>query len=152
MQRPRQRSSRRKGATTVETAFVLIACLLFMFGIYEYGRFLMTLNVMEQAARAGVRYAVVNQTTLTTADIQSTVDQSLGGIGNQLQGYIPSANISVWHADSSGNNIGTDWNNAKFGEGVGITISGTYQPFPSFLLTAPSFTISTTAVMNSEAN
>src|SRR5262249_51338296 len=118
MRRSRQCCSRRGGATTVETAFVLIACLLFLFGIYEYGRFLMTMNVMEQAARSGVRLAVVNTNTLATTNIQDSVDQSLGGLGNQLQGYNKYANISVWHADSNGNNVGTDWYNAKFGEGV----------------------------------
>jgi Flp pilus assembly protein TadG len=136
----------------VESAFVISAFIMFLFGIFEYGRFLMLKNVLDQAARTGARYAVVNTNTMSTTNIQDIVDQSLGGMGNQFTSYAKYTNITLFHADSSGNNIGTDWNNAKFGEGVGVTISGTYTPFPSYLLSSVSFTVSTTTVMNSEAN
>jgi Flp pilus assembly protein TadG len=144
--------NRRKGATLVESAFVISAFIMFMFGIFEYGRFLMLRNVMDQAARNGARLAIVNTNTLSTAAIQNAVDQAMGDMGNQFVSYSPSSNITVFHTDSSGNNIGTDWYNAKFGEGVGVTISGTYTPFPSYMLSSVSFTVATTAVMNSEAN
>ena len=148
----RGRKSPRKGATLVESAFVISAFVMFLFGIYEYGRFLMFKNVLDQAARSGARLAVVNTNTMTTAQIQSAVDSSLGGMGNQFVSYVPTTNISVNHYDSSGNLLGTDWYNAKFGEGVGVTISGSYTPFPSYLIPTATFTVATTAVMNSEAN
>jgi Flp pilus assembly protein TadG len=142
----------RKGATLVESAFVISTFVLFLFGIYEYARFLMLKQVIDQAARSGVRLAVVNTGTMSTSAIQTGVDQSMGGMGNQFVSYSPTSNITVFHADHNGNNIGSDWYNAKFGEGIGVTISGTYTPFPSYMLSAVSFTVSSTAVMNSEAN
>ena len=52
--------ARRRGATTVEAAFVLPIFLLFIMGIYEYGRYLMVLHVATNASRDGARYAVVS--------------------------------------------------------------------------------------------
>ena len=52
--RMRQRSnSRRRGATLVETAFVLSLCILFLLGIFEYGRFVFLRHVLTNAAREG---------------------------------------------------------------------------------------------------
>jgi Flp pilus assembly protein TadG len=126
---------------------------LFIFGIFEYARLLMTKSLMDNAARAGARLAVVNMVTMTTTNIQDTVDRALGGQGSQLQSCNQYSNISVFHADDSGNNIGTDWNNAEFGEGVGVKISGNYVPFlPNFLLMNASIPLQSTAIMNCEAN
>ncbi len=148
------RAKQRCGATLVEAALVLSICLMFMLGIYEYGRYLMVENLLDNAAREGCRLAVVHTADYTTSQIQDAADAALAGQGTQqLQGYNKYSNITVFHADSSGNNIGTDWNNATFGQGVGVTISGTYQPLvPSFLKASTSFTVSSTIIMNSEAN
>lgn len=145
---------RRRAALAVETAFVLLAgFFLFIFGIFEYARFLMLRNLMDNAAREGARLAVVNTNTMATSNIQDQVDARLGGMGNQIQSYNKYSNITVFHADNSGNNIGTDWNNAKFGEGVGVTISGNFLPIlPTFLFMNSTIPVSSTAVMNSEAN
>jgi Flp pilus assembly protein TadG len=154
MRRSSSRAAGRKGALAVETAFVLLAgFFLLVFGIFEYSRFAMLRNLMDEAAREGARLAIVNTSLMSTTNIQDAVDLRLGGMGQQLQGYNKYTNISVFHADSSGNNIGTDWNNAKFGEGVGVTISGNFQPLlPSLLFMSTTVPVSTTAVMNSEAN
>src|SRR4029079_17974059 len=57
----RKRSRRsRCGAAAVETALVLPLALLFLFGIIEYSRFVMTLQVVTNAAREGARYAVTH--------------------------------------------------------------------------------------------
>jgi Flp pilus assembly protein TadG len=143
----------RRAATAVEMAFVIMTLLLFFLGIFEYCLFIATKQVMDSAARTAVRYAVVNSTTATTTNIQDTTDSLLGGLTKNLQGYNKYTSISVFHADKNGNNIGTDWNNAKFGEGIGIQISATYTPMlPSFLKMNTSFPLQTTVVMNSEAN
>jgi Flp pilus assembly protein TadG len=146
------RRTQRNGATLVESAFVISAFIMLLFGLYEYGRFLMLKNVIDQAARTGARLAVVNTNTMSTTAIQDAVDNALGGMGNQFVSYAKYTNITVNHYDSSGNNIGTDWYNARFGESVGVTITGSYTPFPSYILPAATFTVSSTAVMNSEAN
>ena len=50
------RNRKRRNATTlVETAIVISVCLLFLFGIVEYGRFLMIQHLINNAAREGAR-------------------------------------------------------------------------------------------------
>ena len=40
-------------------AFITCICVAFMFAIFEYGRVVMMQQIMENAARAGARAAVV---------------------------------------------------------------------------------------------
>src|SRR5829696_6829606 len=64
--------ARRRGATVVEAAFVLPIMLLLLFGAFEYCRFIFLLQVCENAAREGARYAVTRTADGTTmADIQN---------------------------------------------------------------------------------
>lgn len=51
---------RRGGATVVEVALVISVFLMFLFGLFEYCRYLLMLHVSTNAARDGARYAVVN--------------------------------------------------------------------------------------------
>jgi Flp pilus assembly protein TadG len=57
---PPRRPARRRGATIVELALLLSLFLMFLFGIFEYCRFLLVLQTATNAARDGARYAVVN--------------------------------------------------------------------------------------------
>ena len=52
-----------RGAAAVETAMVMIRMLMFVFGIFEYGRLLMDWNLLNNAAREGCRYALANNTS-----------------------------------------------------------------------------------------
>jgi Flp pilus assembly protein TadG len=52
--------ARRRGATVVEVSLLLSIFLMFLFGIFEYGRYLMTVHIVGNAAREGVRYATVH--------------------------------------------------------------------------------------------
>ncbi len=47
------------GATAVEFALVLMLLLTFMLGVVDFSRMLFTWNAVNEAARAGARYAVV---------------------------------------------------------------------------------------------
>jgi len=49
---------RRSAATAVETAFVLMLMLLFIFGIIEYCRYLLAVQLATNAARTGLRLAL----------------------------------------------------------------------------------------------
>src|SRR5262245_41397253 len=60
MTRSIRRGQRRGGATTVETAIILSIVFLFMFGVFEYCRFLFFLEMAHNSAREGARYAVCN--------------------------------------------------------------------------------------------
>jgi Flp pilus assembly protein TadG len=56
-------SAHRRGAVLVETALIIIVFFMFVFGIYEYGRYLMVLHVTNNAARDAARNASVRAST-----------------------------------------------------------------------------------------
>jgi hypothetical protein len=65
---------RRGGATTVEVAVVISVFLLFLFGIFEYCRFILMLHAVTNACRDGSRYAVVNIDKPTNFDTRAYQD------------------------------------------------------------------------------
>src|SRR3954451_3490109 len=74
------RGKRRWGATAVETGLVLLPMTMFLCGIFEYGRFLMDWNLLNNAAREGCRYALVNNTsTSVNTDVQNVVTKFMAG-------------------------------------------------------------------------
>lgn len=139
------RSTPRRGTTLPELAIVITAFLMFLFGVFEYGRFVMIRNLLDNAAREGARQASVTTSTGTTTEIQDTVTHFL--IGQPLT----SLSIQVYKADpATGNNIGS-WNSAKFGEAVAVEVSGGYTPlFPSFGFLETTTTLRTKSMMRSE--
>ena len=56
----RPTARRRGGVTIVEAALLLSIFLMFLFGVFEYCRYLTVLQVAGNAARDGARYATVN--------------------------------------------------------------------------------------------
>ncbi len=147
-------SKARPGATMVESVFVILIALTFMFGIFEYGRFVMTRQIMENAAREGARYAAVHTNNATVADIQNQVDSKLSAGKYQLTDYNKTTSIQVFAADATGNPVtGVNWNDGAFGTQIGVSITGTYKPsLPNLLFWKTSFTLTTRSVMASEAN
>ncbi len=144
----------RPGATLVESAFIISIFLMILFGIFEYGRFVMTKQLMDNAARTGARWAVANTMSGTTTQVQGVVNTALGPAKNQLQSYSQSSNISVYAADSSGNLIsGVTWSNVGFGSNIAVVVTGNYKPIlPTFLHMNSTITLTAKAVMASEAN
>ena len=139
---------RRRGAAVVETAIVLILCMLLVFGIYEYGRLVMLKHLLDNAVREGARYAVVHTSDATTADIQNTVRSFLAGQDAQLQ----NVNIQVYMSDSNGNNTG-QWTDATFGTYIAVQIDADYKPtLPTLLFMNATVHIDTRSMMYSEAN
>jgi len=146
---------RRLATSIVEFAFVAPIFFLMLLGVLEYARYLFTVQLMNNAAREGARYAVVNTTTATTSSLQTYVDKYLAGQGaSQLVGYNPSTSISVYQADpNTGQNTGLSWQNASWGTAIGVSVSGTYQFLVPGLLRLPgSLSIQASCVMNIEAN
>jgi len=133
----------------VEAAFVLPALILVLFGLFEYCRFIFLLQVAENAAREGARYAVVHTGDGTTlATVQSQVTNAMYGRDKELSGMT----VTVEAFDSAGN-LMTNWNDAGFGQIIRVRISGTYNPaVPALLRTSSSITVRATATMNSEGN
>ena len=67
---------RRRGATTVEFAVVAPMFFLFLFGLFGFGRAVMIQQALSNAAREGVRKAVL-PTTTAVADVDTAVRNSL---------------------------------------------------------------------------
>jgi Flp pilus assembly protein TadG len=140
----------RRAATAVETGIVIGVCILFMLAIYEYGRFIMFRQLLENAAREGARVAVVSPSSLDPATATAAVtDTVIHYLANQP---LNNRSIQIYKADASGNNIGA-WTDAPFGNNIAVEVSGDYQPMlPTFGLLPNSITITTKCVMRSEAN
>ncbi|MBY0460765.1 MAG: pilus assembly protein [Gemmataceae bacterium] len=102
----------RRGATTVESALVLAVFLLLLFGMFEYCRFLLVLQVTSNAARDGARYAVVNLDkpgTFNNTDytdgagntflsVQNYTTARMGGVQQNIENF----RVSVYAVDPSG--------------------------------------------------
>jgi Flp pilus assembly protein TadG len=137
----------RRGAYSVEVAIVLPVAFLFMFAIFDVGRAIATKQLLDNATRAAARQAVVGTTTLTTADIQTTVTNYLGGL--TLQGM----NVQVYQADpTTGANIGV-WTKAENGQCIAVQVTGNFVPMiPKFSLLPSLLSMSSKALMYCEAN
>ena len=157
------RSPRRAGSALVEAAFVLPIVLLFIMGLFEYGRYYLMVHLCSNAVSAGAAYAckhtspiVISGTTYNngTTDVANIVNSNLGS--QQLA----SPTVSVYLsdalgnavADSAGNNPGL-FTNAGVGQYVCVKLTGTYTFVPTTLLGLPSTKTETfTVVRQSEAN
>jgi Flp pilus assembly protein TadG len=164
----RSSASRRSGATTVEVAVVLSVFLLFLFGIFEYCRYLMMLHITTNAARDGARYAVVNVNKGSTFDvtdyndgvntypsIRKYTNDKASSVSQMITGYT----VATFACDMTQLNQTVPvvapkpgaWNQAQFGERIAVRISGTYSPvLPSFLYMGAAIPVNVVATMGSE--
>ena len=129
-------NAKRRAAHLVEFALVCPVFFLFLFGVLEYSRFVMTQQVMVNAAREGARYAVVTTNDANsnpTQDVQSWIFNYMAGQNVQLNSpaggaFDQNANIMVYTADPTnvqpvylnGNTAGTLLANAN----VPVNVSG----------------------------
>jgi len=144
----RRTDSHRNGSTTVELAVVILVFVMLLFGILEYCLIIYTQNVVENAAREGSRYGVVNVTDTTmVTDTQNVVKNFMGGLDTKMKNY----SCNVYLADVNGNNIGSA-TNAKFGEYICVDVQLDYTPITPGLLYLKTFTIRSKCSMGSEAN
>jgi Flp pilus assembly protein TadG len=113
---------RRKAAAAVEATQVLLALTIFVFGIFEYGWFLMNYNVLNNAAREGCRYALVNNTSTTISnDVTTTVTNFMAGKDANFTGF--SVSVSGTHGGSAVSNV----NNLVAGDFITVTVTGSYH-------------------------
>lgn len=161
---------RRSGATAVEAGIVLSVFLLFLFGIFEYCRYLMTVEITTNAARDGARYAAVNvakPSNFDTVDytdgattyrhIKAHVNLQMAGI----QGAIDDYTVAVFACDSDKLALAVPrvepkspavaWNSAQFGERIAVKITGKYKTIlPQFLMMGAEIDINVAVTMSSE--
>ncbi len=143
----------RRGSAVVQAAIVLPFILLFLFGIMEYSRYVMLLQLVNNAAREGCRYAiahtdpvVIGSTTYTSndSDVTTKVSNMMGGQA------LVSQTVSVYESDALGNNVGT-WQNAQWGNWITVKVTGNFQSvLQSFLHFGSTIPITAEAVMRAE--
>lgn len=88
--RRRQSKACRRGTTTVEFAMIALPLFMFVFGSIEFGRALMSVQSLEEAARAGCRIAILGGTS--PQDVENNVAQILSpaGISDYTVAIVPS--------------------------------------------------------------
>jgi Flp pilus assembly protein TadG len=142
-------SAPRNGATAVEMAVVSSVTILFLFGIVEYCLIIYAQNIVENAAREGARYAVVNTSDPSVVSkTQTYVKSMMCNLDTKYTGY----SCNVYQADSSGNNNNGGVSNAQFGQYICVDVQLTYTPITPILLHLSSFTMRSKCAMISEAN
>lgn len=154
-QRTRTSRRRRGGGIVVEMAFILPMFLSFLFGIVEYGRLVMMLQLITNAAREGARVAAFSVgTNITTAQIQTIVQNSMAGFSIQNQ------TISVYKYNPSNPADQTQsWTTAQaFTDEVAVQVSGTftsmlplYEINPLSIVLPQSVPIQITSIMEAES-
>ncbi len=113
MMRPCSNKSRR-GSATVEMALVAPLVFMLIFAAIEFGRLLMAIHGMEEAAREGCRVAVLKDST--TNSVTQTVNNRLATFGiSQSQLTItpnPPGNAEQW--DPVSVNISVTYENVSW--------------------------------------
>src|SRR5438445_8868261 len=98
----RKVGTRRRGAAAVETAMVMLPMMIFILGVFEYGRMLMVWNVLNNAAREGCRYALVNNTVSTiVTDTQAQVTTKMANLTSSSFTGTLTINVTGTHAGAS---------------------------------------------------
>jgi Flp pilus assembly protein TadG len=117
----RSKSPERRGATVVEFAMVAPVLFCLVFGIIEFGRFVMLHQVAITATREGARKAAL-ATTTTTAQVDTIVRSRLavGGVPSSFASDVAKTIITV--TDSAGNDLPSTDLNTYLAAGAPITV------------------------------
>jgi Flp pilus assembly protein TadG len=144
--RPTPRPTTRGGATTVEFAVVLVAFMLLLFSVFEYGRYVMMENLLINATREGCRYALVHsQDPTVVADVQAEVRQRLGG----LDGQFNDLNITVFPT----NNPTGPLSSLDPDDPITVRVTATFRSiFPTMPYLPMTLAMRSSSIMTCEGN
>lgn len=142
---------RRRAATTVELAVVLVPFLLVVFAVFEYGRYTMMRHLVTSAAREGARLASVN-TDVTNQCKNKTPEEVQRAARAVLANQLPDATIRIYRIDNDGKPLDGDWETtATYQQNIAVEVSAAYRPLvPTFRLLPNGLTVRGKAVMKSE--
>jgi Flp pilus assembly protein TadG len=134
----RRKRGPQRGAVMVEFALSILFTVLLIFMVFEMVSLVYTYAVLSDAAKEGVRYAIVRGSDVAAAEQCSPT--STTGLINAVTDYAKMSlhdvsAITVTPTYPDGDNAATDR--------VKVTVSYTYVPYISLPFTAP--TITTTA-------
>jgi Flp pilus assembly protein TadG len=134
----RARSRRERGGNLIEFSIAASAVLTVIFAVMEVGRLMMSYVTIAEAARAGVRYAIVNGidtggTVLTkTAAVQGVVQAVGTAAGLSLSA--PTVNFTACAACTTGQDVGST-----------VTVTQAYTFAPVGIVSALGVTLTTTS-------
>jgi Flp pilus assembly protein TadG len=150
-----RRRSKRRGSVLVGASLVLPIYLVFMLGLFDYGRYLMMLHLTTNATREGARYALTHTQPVTvqnvtagnaTTDVTAIVTAAMGG--QSLTGQT----VQVYGSNSTGTNSGT-WIDTPAGGSICVKISGTFAFVTPKMLGLPNtIAVSAQSVVRCESN
>jgi Flp pilus assembly protein TadG len=117
------RKSNRRGAATVELALILPLLFTVVLGILEFGRAMMVMNLVTNAAREGARMAVLEGSTNT--DVQNAIKTML----NKSTGVATSnVTTTITVAAAAGNaDAGNQVANAHMRDLITVKVSVPYN-------------------------
>jgi Flp pilus assembly protein TadG len=146
----------RWAAYVAEFAVVLPIVVLFLFGIFEYGRYISFMQVVENAAREGARMAIAHTNDKVKADIVNRVTERMAGIDKQVTGYdvqVDGIVLRPQDATEKAGDVLPDWTDAAYTDGVSVTVTGDYKPILPTLIHMPmTIPVNVRIVMYSEGN
>lgn len=147
----------RRGATIVETTFVLIIFTLILFSIFEYARFIFMGQIVNNAAREGCRYALVNNTNLSIqGEVLTVVNSYMAGMGNSVS--FENFSVSVMAVDAAGNPMYSGSNPVGIdtiqpGDPIAVDITANFKTmFPTLLMLPVTIPMNSRCVMTCEGN
>jgi Flp pilus assembly protein TadG len=145
---------------------VLSIALFLLFSVYEYGRYIMMQQLLENAAREGARFAVAHTADKTTADIQNQATTFMVGLDPQLKNFkVSVSGVALRNGPvyTRGTTF-SDWTQASRTDGIVVTVSDDYEPdlptlqylpnhlVPDLKILPDVIHLSSTSVMYSEGN
>ncbi len=105
----------------LETAAIMVSVFMLLFGFIEYARLLMDWSLLDNAAREGCRYAMVNNTSSTIAtDVQGVVSGYMAGRTKSFSNF--TVTVSGTHLG-----VSTAVNSLGPGDPITVTVTGTYK-------------------------
>jgi len=129
----------------VEAALVLLPLATLTFAVFEYGRFLMHMNVLNNAVRESCRYAIVNNTVSTVSSDSEGVLHSF--LGNEIGNF---SNLTV-SVTGTHDGATTAINDLVAGDMLTVTVTARYGFLNIIpLVPMPSITIKRAVTMTCE--
>ena len=148
------RTIARRGATIVESAFVLSIVLSLLMAVFEFGRVFMVRQLLDNAswnaARAGITYnSQVNSTYNPDPVAAANATMSYGS----SKYWLSNMQVQVYASDVNGNQISTDWQDVTFANMIAAKVQGDYTAMlPTFGILSPTIHMTSVTVMHSEGN
>ena len=128
----RMRLGDNRGQNLVEFAVCVVLTLALLFAVVEFGRMMLVYNTIANAARVGVRYAMVNgsDTSTTTSTITAVVNNYLSAAPIVTGAGSGAATVSVNYPGYTA--LACASGGTSPGCPVEVTVSYVYQPMLTY--------------------